>query len=94
MKKSPTYAHRGPVACVPGPNTTTKKSIYVQGGGGGGGCGGVPTDWGLLKTKETPKIEMGDSGEREHGNNSVTCVRTGPDPPSRVGPGHMCDEPW
>ena len=40
------------------------------------------------------KDREGCSGEREHGNNSVTCVRTGSDPPSRVGPGRMCDEPW
>ena len=52
---------------------------------------------GLTDIYETPtdiKDREGCSGEREHGNNSVTCVRTGSDPPSRVGPGRMCDEPW
>ena len=37
----------------------------------------------------------GCSGEREHGNHSVTRARTGPAPTlDRAGPGRMCDEPW
>ena len=43
---------------------------------------------------EACRLADGYSGEREHGNYSVTCVRTGSGSPSRVGPGRMCDEPW
>ena len=44
----------------------------------------------------TCRRNVGDSGEKEHGNNSVICVRTGPVTPAlgRVGMGHTCDEPW
>ena len=39
--------------------------------------------------------EAGCSGEREHGNHSVTCVRTDSVPSlDREGPGRMCDESW
>ena len=67
------------------------------------GSSTIPFPWGaraeelLLPARKKDhdiKDREGCSGEREHGNNSVTCVRTGSDPPSRVGPGRMCDEPW